>query len=124
MVLSASSERGRRKRYLARTIPAGQSLPPHPSERSSLSNRGLFRRPSNETLLCPAPFGSLTGTNDSLTSKGAAESDDAGLYSRPSMQEQVKIKYLKSMRNKEEKGFGGEEERGGGERNFFERFQA
>lgn len=25
------------------------------------------------------------------------------------------------MRNKEEKGFGGEEERGGGERNFFER---
>lgn len=90
IVLSVSSERRRRKRYLARIIPAGQSLPPHPSERSSLRSRGLLRRPSNETLLCPAPLGSLIGTNDSLTSKGAAESDDAGLHSRPSMQEQVK----------------------------------
>ena len=88
MVLSARSVRCRRRKYLARTIPAGHSLPPHPSERSSLRRKGSLKKPSKEILLCPIPCGSLTGTKDSLTSKGA-KSDNAGLGSRPPMHETV-----------------------------------
>ena len=45
MVLSFNSSVLHRRRYLARTIPAGQVFPPHPSVKSCLRIKGVSRRP-------------------------------------------------------------------------------